>query len=105
MRKSLILILAGSLATLASCATTSSPPPLPTSGPIIYSCANGTQLQASFVGDEARIAIVGGISLTLPNTGAEEAPNYSNGRYSLRGRGAEATWQTPGAAPTACRGQ
>ncbi|MGE0044273.1 MAG: hypothetical protein AB7J28_16185 [Hyphomonadaceae bacterium] len=100
------LAAAFALAALASCATHEAPPsPLPPSGPIIYSCADGTQLQVSFVGNEARVAIVGGVSMALPNIGTDAAPHYSNGRYGLRGRGARADWEVGRAAPVACEGR
>lgn len=107
MRVKLLVLAALSPALLSSCMSVlpSPPPPLPASGPIIYSCENGTQLQVSFVGDEARIAIVGGLSMSLPNTASDEAPVYTNGRYALTGRGAAATWRTPNAAATACTGR
>lgn len=97
------LISTVTLLALSACA--SPPPPLPPNGPIIYSCADGTQLQVTFVGDEARVAIVGGPSMSLPNAGSPDSPYYSNGRYALRGRGAQANWEVGRAAPTACRGQ
>lgn len=80
------------------------PAPLPDSGPIIYSCADGTQLEVTFEGDSARVAIVGGRSMVLPNTGTASAPHYTNGRYGLRGGGRSAEWAIGRAAPTACRG-
>lgn len=101
------LLVLAALAALGSCAAIlpSPPPPLPTAGPIIYNCDNGAQLQVSFVGNEARIAIVGGLSMSLPNTASADAPVYTNGRYALAGRGESATWRTPGAAATACHGR
>jgi membrane-bound inhibitor of C-type lysozyme len=73
-------------------------------GPIVYNCADGTQLEVSFVGNEARIAVVGGYSMVLPNTGPADAPYYTNGRYGLRGRGASASWEVGRRAAVACRG-
>jgi hypothetical protein len=81
-----------------------SPVPLPTSGPIVYSCADGTQLSVTFEDDAARVAVVGGVSMVLPSAGSPEAPYYSNGRYALRGRGAQANWEVGRAAPVRCRG-
>ncbi|MBI1188694.1 MAG: hypothetical protein GC206_15410 [Alphaproteobacteria bacterium] len=102
-----VLILAALSPMLSACMSIlpSPAPPLPLSGPIIYSCDNGAQLQVSFVENEARIAIVGGVSMTLPNTASAAAPVYSNGRYALSGRGENASWRTPGAAATACHGR
>jgi len=81
-----------------------SPPsgPLPTDGPILYSCTDGTQLTVDFEDNEARVAIVGGRSFVLPNAGADY---YSNGRYGIRGGGREASWEVGRAAPVQCRGQ
>jgi hypothetical protein len=89
---------------LAACAGPRGAPPLPADGPIIYSCADGTQLSVTFSGNEARIAVVGGYTMALPNVGTADAPYYSNGRFGLRGRGAQATWQAAQRAPVACRG-
>lgn len=93
------------LSALAACAPTHTPPPLPPTGPIIYSCEDGTQLQVTFQGREARVAVVGGYSMALPNIGTDAAPHYSNGRYGLRGRGANASWEVGRAAPVPCEGR
>lgn len=98
------LILSLGLAFALAACKTPYKPPLPVNGPIAYSCADGAQLQVDFVGDEARIAIVGGVSLVLPNTGPPEAPKYTNGRFTLTGRGASVTWSAHGGAPSPCRG-
>ena len=102
MRVRIFLGLFGVAFGLAACAP--KPVPLPTNGPIIYSCADGTQLSVTYAGEEARVAIVGGPSVALPNTGSSEAPYYSNGRYGLRGRGAAASWEVGRAAAVNCRG-
>ena len=89
---------------LASCQTNpwlGDNPPLPAHGPILYSCADGTQLTVTYEGDEARVAIVGGFAMALPQAGQDY---YSNGRYGLRGAGAQAQWEVGRAAPVACRG-
>ncbi len=98
------LVAALALLALAGCQTnpwTSDNPPLPAHGPILYSCADGTQLSVTYEGDEARVAIVGGVSMALPAAGANY---YSNGRYGLRGAGAQAQWEVGRRAPTAWRG-
>jgi hypothetical protein len=96
------------LALLGACTTypASTPgqtPPhrLPTHGAIAYTCANGAQLIVDYSGAEARVAIVGGPSMVLPQTG-EGA--YSNGRYSIAGSNAEAAWTVGRSAPVSCRG-
>ena len=76
-------------------------PPLPTSGPIAYRCANGAQLMVDFEDGEARVAIIGGPSMVLPSAGEDY---YSNGRYGLRGSGASAQWEVGRSAPVNCRG-
>jgi hypothetical protein len=100
-----LLLLAALAAALAACVT--SPAPLPPDGPILYTCADGTQLTATFAGNVARVAIVGGVSMSLPNTstGPDVPPFYSNGRYGLRGRGERTSWEVAGRAPSACRGR
>jgi ABC-type Fe3+-hydroxamate transport system substrate-binding protein len=100
------LAILAALILLSGCALFRKPaPPLPTEGPIAYSCRDGTQLYVEFKPNEARVAIIGGYTMVLPKTGASgEAPAYSNGRFSLNGGGAAATWQALNRAPTTCRG-
>ncbi len=89
---------------VASCALApeSGPsPPLPPQGPILYSCDDGTQFTADYQGDRVAVAIVGGVTMVLPVMGADY---YSNGRYTLRGAGAAASWARGRAAPVTCRG-
>src|SRR5262245_55167938 len=100
----LLILAALAAAALAACQT-APPPPLPANGPILYSCADGTQLSVTFAGEEARVAIVGGVSMALPNRGSDAAPYYTNGRYGLRGRGAEASWEALQRGPVPCRGR
>lgn len=76
-------------------------PPLPTSGPILYSCADGTQLQVTYRDGQALVAVIGGVSMSLPLAGNGY---YSNGRYAIRGQGAQTQWEVGRAAPVACRG-
>ena len=77
------------------------PPPIPLNGPIAYRCSDGTQLMVEATGAQARVAIVGGPSMVLPNAGEQY---YSNGRYGFRGSGASAQWEVGRAAPVECRG-
>lgn len=77
------------------------PPPIPVTGPIAYNCSDGTQLMVEASGGNARVAIVGGPSMVLPNAGEGY---YSNGRYGFRGGGAAAQWEVGRAAPVSCRG-
>ncbi len=106
------IALIAALFALSACASTppigpgdpgpnGAPPPIPVDGPIAYRCANGAQLMVDVEGANARVAIIGGPSMVLPRT-SDGA--YSNGRYSFRGGGADAQWQTQGGAPTNCRG-
>jgi hypothetical protein len=77
------------------------PGPLPTSGPIAYQCNDGTQLMVDISNNQARVAIVGGPSMVLPNAGTDY---YSNGRYAFRGGGRAGEWAVGRAAPVQCRG-
>jgi hypothetical protein len=77
------------------------PPPIPLNGPIAYRCADGTQLMVEATGNQARVAIVGGPSMVLPNAGDNY---YSNGRYGFRGGGASGQWEVGRAAPVTCSG-
>ncbi len=96
-----------SLLTLAACApgTIGPPsgpaPPLPTTGPILYTCDDGTQLTVQYRDGQALVAVVGGVSMALPLAGNGY---YSNGRYGLRGAGAQTQWEVGRSAPTNCRG-
>jgi hypothetical protein len=76
--------------------------PLPANGPILYSCADGTQMTVTYRGDQALVAVVGGTSMNLPLAGHDF---YTNGRYALRGVGASASWAVGRRAATACSGQ
>ena len=68
---------------------------------IAYACANGAHLLVEFVGDEARVAVIGGPSMVLPRAGEDY---FSNGRYAIRGGAAHAQWEVGRAAPVNCRG-
>lgn len=96
------MLAAGALM-MAACTQTVAPynGPLPSDGPILYSCDDGTQLTVQLVDGEARVAIVGGRSFTLPSVGADY---YSNGRYAFRGGGRQGTWEVGRMAPVNCRG-
>ncbi|MFT3727052.1 MAG: hypothetical protein QM759_04435 [Terricaulis sp.] len=80
------------------------PAPLPQSGPIAYSCADGTQLMVDVENNQARVSIIGGPSMVLPSAGGADAPYYTNGRYGVRGTGANVQWEVGRSAPVACRG-
>jgi membrane-bound inhibitor of C-type lysozyme len=77
------------------------PTPLPADGPIAYRCSDGTQLMVDLQDNQARVAIIGGPSMVLPNAGAAY---YSNGRYGFRGGGRTAQWEVGRAAPLQCQG-
>jgi len=107
-----IAIALTALAALAACATppppgpgdpgpNGLPPPIPVDGPIAYRCADGTQLMVDLEGTTARVAIIGGPSMVLPNAGDGY---WSNGRYGFRGGGASAQWEAGRAAPVSCSG-
>jgi hypothetical protein len=113
-----ILLAGAALAFLAACASSlppdapppiipgepgpdGGPPPIPLTGPIAYTCANGAQLIVEANGDQARVAIVGGPSMVLPSAGQNY---YSNGRYGFRGGGAAGQWEVGRAAPVNCTG-
>jgi len=77
------------------------PPPIPLNGPIAYRCSDGTQLMVEATGSQARVAIVGGPSMVLPNAGDGY---YSNGRYAFRGGGSSAQWEVGRSAAVTCTG-
>lgn len=78
-----------------------SPYPVPLTGEIAYSCSDGSQLVVDFENNQARVAIIGGPSMVLPSAGENY---YSNGRYGIRGSGADAQWEVGRAAPANCHG-
>ncbi|MES1198541.1 MAG: hypothetical protein ABUS48_01000 [Pseudomonadota bacterium] len=96
------------LLALASCGTEvgsyGRPPPLPATGQIVYNCADGTELAVTFANNQAQVAVVGGVSMVLPNIGTADAPHYSNGRYGVVGQGAQTQWEVGRRAPVTCRG-
>lgn len=102
LRLAMVLALAAFAAACAAFIPT--PAPLPADGPIAYRCDGGAQLMVDVENNQARVAIIGGPSMVLPNVGSAQAPYYTNGRYSFRGGGAAASWQAGGAAPVDCRG-
>jgi hypothetical protein len=77
------------------------PPPIPLDGPIAYRCSDGTQLMVEANDGQARVAIIGGPSMVLPEAGEAY---YSNGRYGFRGGGDSAQWEFGRSAPVNCRG-
>ena len=105
------LIVLATLLALSACGTPTVPGPqpgpwsggqgnVPLTGQIVYRCDNGQQLAVDFRSNGAQVAIIGGPSMVLPSN----AGGFSNGRYSLQGGGATATWDTPTTDPTTCRG-
>ncbi|WP_395647834.1 hypothetical protein [Terricaulis sp.] len=108
------VLIVGLALALAACGSTSgggsnpifpepgpAPAPVPLTGPVAYQCNDGTQLMVDYSHGQARVAIIGGPSMVLPNAGEGY---YSNGRYGLRGGGAAATWEVGRSAPVSCRG-
>ena len=104
-----ILVL-GVILALSACASSpdigepgpgGTPPPIPVDGPIAYRCADGTQLMVDVDGPNARVAIVGGPSMVLPQA---SDGYYSNGRYGFRGGGGAGQWEVGRAAPVSCTG-
>jgi hypothetical protein len=77
------------------------PVPLPADGPILYTCDDGAQLTVTYQGSQALVAIVGGVSMTLPMAGRDY---YTNGRYTLRGAGRAASWAVGRRAAANCAG-
>jgi hypothetical protein len=103
------LVLIGLAAMLAACGSSGGgmgsggrTTNVPLTGQIAYSCANGAQLAVTYEADEARVAIIGGPSMVLPEAG--DTQTYTNGRYTLQGGGPSAQWQAQGGAPVTCRG-
>ncbi len=101
-KRTTFIAMGAALLALSACSTfRPPPPPLPTTGPIAYTCANGARLMVDFEGDEARVAIIGGPSMVLPRA---SDGIYTNRRYTLLGQGASAQWQVGSGAPVGCRG-
>jgi membrane-bound inhibitor of C-type lysozyme len=79
------------------------PPPETTKAS--YSCEDNTRFEAAFdkQSNVATISGVGDRQLVLNGQPAASGIWYQGSGYELRGKGAEATFTAPGAAPVACR--
>src|SRR4051812_19480394 len=67
-----------------------------------YVCNKGQSLKVVFQGSKAIVTPKGGETITLRQGMAADGFLYSKGRYSLRGRGDDATWTTGRRKPLAC---
>lgn len=71
----------------------------PSTKNVKYTCSRGTQLSVHFTKNtdktDKNIAIINSFSeqaIILPNKTVASGFLYSNGKYSLRGKGKQATW-------------
>jgi membrane-bound inhibitor of C-type lysozyme len=67
-----------------------------------YFCSKGQSLKVVFQGSKAIVTPKGGKTVTLRQTMTADGFRYSTGRYSLRGRGDDATWTTGRGKPLGC---
>lgn len=95
---------AASIAALGSCAETGGEK-RDIVGPVFFACDDGTLLNVRFDNDDhtARITGTGGGIIVLNRTLSGSGYWYADSRYSLRGKGRDATWQAPGRGAIQCR--
>jgi membrane-bound inhibitor of C-type lysozyme len=67
-----------------------------------YLCSKGQSLKVVFQGSRAIVTPKGGKTITLRQAMAADGFRYSKGKYSLRGRGDDATWTTGRGKPLGC---
>lgn len=67
-----------------------------------YYCNKGQSLKVVFQGNKAIVTPKGANTVTLKQGMAADGFYYVKGKYSLRGRGDEATWTTGWGKPFSC---
>ena len=67
-----------------------------------YVCNKGQSLKVVFRGSKAIVTPKGGKTVTLRQAMTADGFRYSKGKYSLRGRGSDATWTTGRGRPLGC---
>jgi membrane-bound inhibitor of C-type lysozyme len=67
-----------------------------------YYCNKGVTLKVVFQGNKAIVTPKGGKTVTLPQGMAADGFYYVKGKYSLRGRGNDATWSSGFSKPLSC---
>jgi membrane-bound inhibitor of C-type lysozyme len=67
-----------------------------------YYCNKGQKLKVVFQGNKATVTPKGGKTVTLPQGMAADGFFYVKGKYSLRGRGDNATWSAGFSKPLNC---
>lgn len=67
-----------------------------------YHCKKGPALKVVFQGNKAIVTPKGGEPVTLKQAMAADGFLYAKGKYSLRGRGNDATWTVGRAKPLKC---
>jgi|GEM_PF-3166871 len=68
-----------------------------------YRCDNGTKFTVRFDANSALVQWSDGRRATLPQQKAASGMWYAGKGYELRGKGDDATWTEPQAAPTECK--
>lgn len=67
-----------------------------------YSCSKGKSLKVVFQGNKAVVTPKGGETVTLKQARTANGFLYAKGKYSLRGRGNNATWTAGRHKPLKC---
>jgi membrane-bound inhibitor of C-type lysozyme len=67
-----------------------------------YYCNKGLTLKVVFQGNKAVVTPKGGKTVTLPQGMSADGFYYVKGKYSLRGRGDDATWSAGFSKPYSC---
>lgn len=68
-----------------------------------YRCENGARFTVRFDANSALVQWSDGRRATLPQQKAASGMWYAGRGYELRGKGDDATWSEPQAAPTECK--
>ena len=68
-----------------------------------YRCDNGAKFTVRFDANSALVQWSDGRRATLPQQRAASGMWYAGRGYELRGKGNDATWTEPQAAPTECK--
>jgi len=89
----------GLAALLTACAGTP-PPNAPTAA---YHCEDGRRFTVRFDPHAAQVDMPGRARLSLTQQRAASGMWYADRGYELRGKGNDAWWTEPGAAPLTCR--
>ena len=94
-----VLAATSALAMLSACADS----PTHQAPTAAYRCDDGSRFTTRFDPDSVSVFLANGRTVELPQQRAGSGMWYAGNGYELRGKGDDATWTAPGAAPLQCR--